>query len=35
MPSIGEVVRHHISNADLAEPNEGSNDVGVRLGMRF
>lgn len=26
---------HHISNADLALPNEGSNDVGLRLGMRF
>lgn len=25
----------HISNANLAEPNQGSNDVGVRVGMRF
>jgi lipid A 3-O-deacylase len=25
----------HISNADLAEPNEGANDVGLRLGVRL
>jgi len=25
----------HISNANLDDPNEGSNDVGLRLGMRF
>lgn len=25
----------HISNADLDDPNEGANDVGLRLGMRF
>jgi lipid A 3-O-deacylase len=26
---------NHISNADLASRNEGLNDVGVRLGMKF
>lgn len=26
---------NHFSNADLAEPNEGTNDVGVRIGLRF
>ncbi len=26
---------HHISNADIVEPNEGSNDIGFRLGMRL
>jgi lipid A 3-O-deacylase len=25
----------HVSNADLAEPNEGANDVGLRLGYRL
>jgi lipid A 3-O-deacylase len=25
----------HISNANFEEPNQGSNDVGLRLGMRF
>ncbi len=25
----------HISNANLAQPNQGANDVGLRLGMRF
>jgi len=25
----------HISNAELAQPNEGSNDVGLRLGWRL
>ncbi len=25
----------HISNANLAQPNEGSNDIGLRLGMRL
>jgi len=25
----------HISNANFAEPNQGANDVGLRLGMRF
>jgi lipid A 3-O-deacylase len=25
----------HISNANLEEPNQGSNDLGLRLGMRF
>lgn len=25
----------HISNANLAEPNQGANDVGLRVGMRF
>lgn len=25
----------HISNANLAEPNQGANDIGLRLGMRF
>lgn len=25
----------HISNANLAQPNQGSNDVGLRVGMRF
>ncbi len=25
----------HISNANLAQPNQGSNDVGVRVGYRF
>lgn len=25
----------HISNADIEQPNEGSNDVGLRVGMRF
>lgn len=25
----------HISNANLAQPNQGSNDVGLRFGMRF
>lgn len=25
----------HISNANLAQPNQGSNDIGLRLGMRF
>ena len=25
----------HFSNADLADPNEGANDVGLRIGMRF
>lgn len=26
---------HHFSNADLAQPNEGTNDVGLRLGLRL
>lgn len=26
---------NHFSNADLADPNEGTNDVGVRIGMGF
>ncbi|HVZ99869.1 MAG TPA: acyloxyacyl hydrolase [Caulobacterales bacterium] len=26
---------HHMSNADLAPPNEGTNDVGLRLGVRL
>ena len=26
---------HHFSNADLAQPNEGTNDVGLRIGMGF
>lgn len=26
---------HHFSNADLAQPNEGTNDVGLRIGMRL
>jgi lipid A 3-O-deacylase len=25
----------HISNANLEQPNQGSNDVGLRVGMRF
>lgn len=25
----------HVSNANFEEPNQGSNDVGLRLGMRF
>ncbi len=25
----------HISNANLEQPNQGSNDVGLRIGMRF
>lgn len=25
----------HISNANLAQPNQGSNDLGLRFGMRF
>jgi len=25
----------HISNANTSEPNQGANDVGVRVGMRF
>jgi lipid A 3-O-deacylase len=25
----------HISNANLAQPNQGANDVGLRLGVRF
>jgi lipid A 3-O-deacylase len=25
----------HLSNADLAEPNEGSNDVGLRIGVNL
>lgn len=26
---------HHISNADTSLPNEGSNDIGLRLGMKL
>ena len=26
---------HHISNANFAQPNQGANDIGLRLGMRF
>ena len=26
---------NHFSNADLAQPNEGTNDVGLRIGMGF
>jgi hypothetical protein len=26
---------HHISNADIVEPNEGSNDIGFRLGWKL
>jgi len=26
---------HHISNANFAKPNQGANDIGLRLGMRF
>lgn len=25
----------HVSNANFAEPNQGANDVGLRVGMRF
>lgn len=26
---------HHISNANLAQPNQGANDIGLRLGLRL
>lgn len=26
---------HHISNANFAKPNQGANDIGLRLGVRF
>jgi lipid A 3-O-deacylase len=29
------VTMYHISNADLAPPNEGSNDIGVQVGYSF